>query len=248
MIYQYHESELSRRQRAARQRFGLRTIDDVSDEPITLANAYAHLRIWNDSTGSADDAWLTTFGIPAAREYCEGFLGRSLATRTMELSSNRFPAVSIESAIGPVITLPFGPVQSVTSITYQSIALDSNGDQVLDSNDDVVIDTVTVDAADYELDRYVTPNRLVLAYGKAWPSALDAANSVKVRYVTGYVGAPDTPGNDVMPKVARAAMLLMLGHLYSSREAVSANNIAELPLGVQALLERVPNREALGMA
>jgi len=245
----WRHSSIARAQRAALQEFGLRVVTDVveADEPIQLADAYEHLRIYHDSNGSVDDTWLTAM-IPAAREFCEGELGRSLATKTLELSTNRFPTVTVHTHVGPSIALPFGPVQSVSSVTYQAIQLDSNGDQVLDSNDDPVIETKTVDASTYELDTYVTPNRLVLAYGKAWPTdAISAVNSVKIRYVAGYVSAPDSNDHPVLPKMALAAIKVMLGHFYENREATGANTLSELPIRVQDMLDKVLNRERLGL-
>lgn len=246
-------SQMTSRQRAALQEYGLRVITDVvfADEPISLQDAYDHSRIFSDSNGSVDDVWLEA-QIPAAREYCERFLGRSLAPRTMELATSSFPTVTVQTAAGPAIDLPFGPVQSITSVKYlvSQDAEDTNGDPILDSNGDPTTEVVelTLDASTYALDNYVTPNRLVLAYGESWPSTLGSLNSVKVRYVTGYVSAPDTPGNPVLPRMARSAMLLMLGHLYENREALTPNAMTELPLGVQALLDLVPDRERLGMA
>jgi hypothetical protein len=41
-------------------------------------------------------------------------------------------------------------------------------------------------SADYLLDTYLEPNRIVLAYGKCWPSARYQPNSVQVTYKAGY--------------------------------------------------------------
>jgi len=237
------ESAIAAAQRASLQKFGVRTAVDVlaDDEPIDLLDAYDHLRIFHDSNGSDDDAWLSA-QIPAAREYCERELGCALAARTLELATNAFPAILD-------LQLPFGPVRSVTSITYRAVETDSNGDTVLDSNGDAVVETRTVDAATYELDNFVTPNRLVLAYGKSWPSdALDTINSVKVRYVVGYVPEAESNGYAILPRAARSAMLLMLAHLYENREATGPNTLASIPHGVMAWLELVPGRERMGMA
>lgn len=65
------------------------------------------------------------------------------------------------------------------------------------------------------------------------PSA-DGA-TVTVRYRAGY---PVIDGSSTVPAPIRHAILLMVGHLYGSRDAVTttAAQPAELPLGVQALL------------
>lgn len=222
-------------QRADAQVFGIKTVAEVApdDEPITLAEARLHLRVdaYGSPPESDDDDWIEGTGIPAAREYCERELGRALAPRTMELVSNAFPGVAVDRSVGACFVLPFGPVQSVTSVIYT----DTDGvDQ-------------TIDPANYALDDYGSPSRLVLAYGATWPSARSSRNSVRVRYVTGYAPAIESPLLPVLPRQARAAMLLMLGHLYENREASGTDKLLELPLGVRSLLELVPGRERLGM-
>lgn len=221
-------------QRAAAQVFGVRTVADVvtADEPITLAEARLHLRVdaYGSPPESDDDEWITA-QIPAAREYCERELGRALAPRTLEVGTNAFPAVAVDRTAGKAFTLPFGPVTSVTSVIYT----DSDGvDQTLDS-------------AGYALDPYATPSRVVLTYGSTWPAARASLNSVRIRYVTGYVDAVESPLRPILPRQARAAILLMLGHLYENREATGTDKLLELPLGVMSLLELVPGRERLGM-
>jgi len=73
-------------------------------EPVTLADAKLYHRI--DS--NLEDAMLTGWIIPAAREYVEGWAGVSLVTQTRE-------------AVMPVyiegMALPYGPVQSVESVS-----------------------------------------------------------------------------------------------------------------------------------
>lgn len=226
---------ICRAQRAALQKFGVRVVADVAeaDEWIDLEDARAHLRVdtYGSPAVSDDDAWITA-QIPAAREYCERELGRALAPRTMEIATNAFPGVAVDTAAGAAFPLPFGPVTEIVSVKYD----DTNGDEQ------------TVDPATYVLDSYANPSRLCLAYGATWPTARSALNSVRVRYVTGYELAAGSPPVPVLPKTARAAMLLMLGHLYENREATGVDKLIELPLGVRALLEMTPHRERTGFA
>lgn len=81
-----------------------RVITPVSVEPITLAEAKAHLRV----DFLDDDAYITAL-ISVARDYAEGFQKRSLATQTLELTLNNFVSI---------MHLQRGPVQSVTSVKY----------------------------------------------------------------------------------------------------------------------------------
>jgi uncharacterized phiE125 gp8 family phage protein len=225
--------DVTRRQRAALERHGMLLIADVAVEHISLAEARDHLSIdafGSPSPESAWDDWLEA-QIPAAREYCEQYLGRSLAAKTLEYATHTFPTHAAATPPGLAFQLPFGPVQEVVSVTYT----DADGTPQ------------TVDAATYELDPYSTPTLLALVYGEVWPTALASTNSVKVRYIAGYNLADDTPRPFPLPKLARSAMLLMLAHLFANREATTEGTILELPLGVQALLDFLP-RERLGLA
>ena len=210
-------------QEAALQKFGLRVVTDVTEEPITLAEAYAHLRIDSDSSGSIDDAWLEG-QISAVREYCEGYLGRALAPRTMELASTSFPSVAF--------LLPFGPVTEVLSVTY----IDTDGaEQAFEDSTGPL----------FELDQFVTPAQVLAVYGETWPSAQASANSVKVQYVAGYVREQDSQNDPVLPKLARSAMLILLGCAYMEREGKDYANTLD---AAHALLDIVPGRERLGFA
>lgn len=99
-------------QEAALQQYNVRQIGDVAGEPITIeeARAQCHVDLWGSPPESDDDFWLLNVGIPAARTYCENYKGTAFAQRTMELATNAFPSGAIN--------LPFGPVQSITSIKY----------------------------------------------------------------------------------------------------------------------------------
>jgi uncharacterized phiE125 gp8 family phage protein len=117
---------------------------------------------------------------------------------------------------GP-IQLPRGPVTGVTSVTYIDSA------QV----------TVVLSNAMYALDDYSAPAWLTFAYNTVWPDTLAAPNAVKVRYVAGA---------STLPSAVRAALLLIVGHLYEHRESVSSGNLASpsltiVPMGVDALLD-----------
>lgn len=69
------------------------------------------------------------------------------------------------------------------------------------------------------------------AYGVCWPSVRCQPNAITVRFVAGH-GL--NPGG--IPEPLRQAILLMVGHWYESREAVTASAMSELPLGASALI------------
>lgn len=161
------------------------------DEPITLAQACAHLKM---NVGDDDDVIeaLTS----AARELVESYTGRELMQRTYAYSLDAFP-------IQGSIYIDKAPVKSVSAITY----IDVNGD------------TQTVDDTIYGLDADNTSGCIYLKYGQSWPAARSQTNSVIISINTGY--APDDASpQDVtanIPKGLISAIKIILRDLYDSR-------------------------------
>jgi uncharacterized phiE125 gp8 family phage protein len=145
----------------------LKLITPPALEPVTLAEAKAHIRV----DGNDEDALITSL-ITAAREYCEGFQNRSYITQTWGLWLDSFPSEDY-------IRIPLPPLQSVASIKYYGT---DNAEY-------------TMDAADYFVDDKSEPGRAVLAYNKTWPTtALRPANGVCIEFVAGYGdAASDVP-------------------------------------------------------
>jgi uncharacterized phiE125 gp8 family phage protein len=112
------------------------------------------------------------------------------------------------------IVLPQPPVQSATSVKY----IDRDGVEQ------------TLAASEYQLHAQNEPALIVEAYGKTWPGTRDELNAVRVRYVAGYASADDVPGP------IKAALLLMIGHLYENREDSIGGTLNELPFGSRCLL------------
>jgi uncharacterized phiE125 gp8 family phage protein len=76
----------------------------------------------------------------------------------------------------------------------------------------------------------------VPALNKQWPAtAVGTINVAAVQFVAGY-GAADT----AVPDDIKAAIKLMLGHLYTNRESVSVDNrlvAVQLPLGTKDVVD-----------
>ena len=211
-----------------------KVIVSPSAEPIDIEQARAHLEavMYGDSDGDPiddlDDLMIMGW-VAAAREHCEDFLGLSLSPRTLEIALERFPSTRLDGRT--YIDLPMGPVSEIVSITIP----DASGD-----SDDT--DADPMDTAGYRLNDFVAPARVEPVSG--WPSMTAGTNAIRIRYTAGY--EIDSDGVSAMPAKIRAAILLMLGHLYANREAVAAGAMSELPLGVEALLR--PRRLENGMA
>ena len=163
-------------------------------EPVTLAEAKAHLRIDH----SDDEAVIDGF-IVAARDMVEAATGRALISQTWRLDLAGFPACD------GAIDLPRPPTASVTSIAYT----------------DAAGATQTITPSDYSLSAGAGPRaaaaQIVPAYGIYWPATRDQANAVRITFVAGY-GATGA----AVPAALIAAIKLHLGDLYANREGSGA--------------------------
>lgn len=156
---------------------------------------------------SYHDAHLESL-IKAARVYVEGRTGLQLLLATYDLVLDRFP-------VGRTIYVPQPPLQSVTSIQYR----------------DAAGQTQTLDAALYRVSTARQPGRIVRASSVSWPIVEDAADAVTIRYVCGH----STPAD--VPETIRRAILMIVAHWFTNREAVLTGTISkEIELAVSALL------------
>lgn len=199
----------------------LTLVTKPTEEPVTLDEAKAHLRV--EST--AEDALIQAL-IAAAREYAESVTGRQLVTATWDLKLDAFPAD------GAAIELPKAPLRSITSVTY----VDTAGATQTWASGKYVVDAPSGPEA--------LPGRLAPAYGESYPATRDTLNAVTIRFEAGYGTAAD------VPQAIKQAMLLHIGHLYENRQSVvvgaGAGAAIAVPQATDWLL--APYRVTLGFA
>ena len=160
------------------------------------------------SPAADDDDYIDGL-IVAAREHVENYLNRKLITQTWYAYLNAFPSDNF-------ITLPFGSLQSITSIKYT----DTDESQSTFSTDD------------YAADTYSQLGRAVLDYGSTWPTtALWPNNPIVIEFVCGYGDAR----TDV-PQAIRSAMKLVISDLYENRESKIVGTISTENKTVNRLL------------
>lgn len=178
---------------------------DPAAEPVLLAEAKMHLRVENDEENA-----LISILSQAAREMIEQRIGRSLITQTRTIKMDYFPKYS------DTILLPYGPVQSVTSIKYFDEEVE-----------------LTLSSTLYTVDTNSDIARIVI--DDSWPSTDDDINSVTIVYVCGY-GA----SSSYVPKPIKQAIYMLIAHLYENRQAVivsgSPTAVIEMPMGVEYLI------------
>lgn len=184
-------------------RYGLSLYSGPVTEPVSLAEAKAHLRVT-----FADDDGLIASLITAARQWIEEQTYRQLVTATWDLVLDGFP-----SGDKP-IRVPRAPLQTVSAITYT----------------DTAGDTQTLATSLYAVTATRQPALIRPAYGQVWPEALDAPDTVTVRFTAGYGTAA------AVPDLLKAAVKLLVGQLYEFREPVVTASVNEVPIGVQRIL------------
>jgi len=164
--------------------------------PVSLQEAKDHMNIHNDNTDFDVDIALK---LTAARERVEKFLHRKLITQTVTKYFDAWPE-------GDFWELPYGKLQSVTSIKYT----DTDGDQS------------TMDSADYIVDTASDPGKVVLAYGESWPSvSLYPSNPIEIIFACGY---GDDAGD--VPEMIRAAIKIMTKDLFQGRGTLIIGTIS----------------------
>lgn len=185
---------------------GLVLLTGPAEEPVTLDEAKAHLRV--DS--AADDALIGSL-ITAAREHVEAHCRRALVTQVWDLFLDEWPA-------GDEIRLAMPPLRSVESVSY----FRADGT------------TGTVAALDYMVDAVCEPGAVVLVGSAGWPVVeLRPRNGVRVRFEAGYGAAAAVPRAIRQAVLLIVGALYENREQVIVAQGV---NLALLPFGVEALL------------
>ena len=154
----------------------------------------------------AEDTLLESL-ITAARERAEFLTGRAIITQTWTGYLDEFPA-------DDEIILPKPILESVTSVKYR------------DKDWEDADDWETMDEDDYIESITGFKGKIVLAYGKSWPSYTEyPVDAVAIEFKCGYGDA----ASDV-PELIRRAILLDAATLYEYREnIISGVATSEIP-------------------
>lgn len=150
---------------------GLSLVTGPTAEPVTLAEAKAHLRV-----SIADDDGLIAGYILAARRYAEGYTRRSFCTQTWNYTLDHdWPWMCVDEYYKRRIMLPLPPLQSVSSITY----VDTDGATQTLASDQYVVRTDE------------TSGIIEEAYNVTWPVVRCQSAAMTVQFVAGWAQVPD---------------------------------------------------------
>lgn len=195
---------------------GLLLITPPTEEPVSLAEAKAHLRVL-----SSDEDTLIESLIVAAREYAEIFTGRAFITQTWEYTVDKFCSGGYEqrSYLGlnqTPIMIPKPKLQDVVSVKY----IDGNSAEQ------------TWDSSNYRVLGDGDRGKIVPVFGVYYPFIFEQLNAVTIRFIAGYGNT-----SSAVPQSIKQAMLLLIGHWFERREnSIVGARTEPIPLGVEELL------------
>ena len=173
--------------------------------PVLLYDIKSHLVVDHD-----EDDFLIDGYIQAAVSQVENILNRKLITQTWKALYESWPDKHF--------SIPFGELQSITSVKYK----------------DTAAVELTLAATEYISDIDSDPGRVVLGYNKLWPTTeLYPSNPITIQFVCGYGGIDD------VPYPIKSAIMLLVGDFYAHRESIIAGSgqmVSEIPGYIMNLL------------
>jgi uncharacterized phiE125 gp8 family phage protein len=171
------------------------------EEPVTLAEAKAFLRV----TESDEDALITS-AIKVGRSEVEKYIGQTVLTTSYTYLLDEFPPLD-------VLTVPRGPINSVTSIKY----IDPDG----------VSQTLSTDV--YDVDTRRRAGRIGLKAGQCWPATKgNTLNAVEIEFTAGMGDEAAAIDEDI-----KTAIKLVAARVFENREG---DNDSFLPFSAKSLL------------
>lgn len=138
----------------------------------------------------------------------EGMLGRAMLTQTW--------AQWVPQSPGRV-RLSMGPFRSLTGVHYYNAEAVLTEATLSDFDVHKQGDVVTVGPKD----------------GFSWPGTQVRPDAIRITYTAGF---GDAAGD--VPQGIRNALLMLVGHWYANREAVTDATMRDLPMAVEALIGR----------
>lgn len=181
----------------------VKTVANAS-HPVTLDECKQHANVYIDD----DNEYISKTLIPAATQYAESLLDRSLMPVTWRLDLDGFPPSS-ES-----IELPRPPLRAITEITY----VDTAGD----TQTWLAANYTTTIGGEGEFGR-VRP-----AFGISYPVTRAHVDVVSITYTAGFADVAS------IPELTRWGIKVLVAHWYEMREPIAPGSIvASVPMHIE---------------
>lgn len=173
-------------------------VTEVPDsEPVSMPLAKKFCAIVTDSENDLILAF-----IKSARRMAEVYTGLSIVTQERTIKLDYFPGFTVSNP-GRTITIPYGPIQGITSFTY----IDTDG-----------VEQELTEDEDFTLDDHSEPARLIALDENGnrgeWPSTKDVPNAVTIVYQAGF---DDVSGRHT-PDEMKTAILRQVKMMYDHRD------------------------------
>ena len=184
--------------------YGVEEITAPTAEPLQVSEVRRHLAL----DDSYYDDYISSL-VQVTRALAQSHTHRQLVTATYDVKLDSLPAGQ------ETLCLPFGQLQSVTSVSYTDAAGSSQ----------------TFSSSNYDVSTAREPGTIRPSYGQVWPAARIQQEAATIRFVCGYGAAGS------VPQALKQAMLLMIGDYFNNREqTIIGTSVAELPQGAKALM------------
>lgn len=190
----------------------LKLVTPPSTDPVTLAEAKAHLNV----NFSDDDALISGY-IRSAQMAIVYDTGHALSPSTWDLVYDAFPSGNTPNGYTQI---PIGPLISVDSVNYVDPTTEL---EVQLANSEYEVDTMSFLGG-------------VQPISTGWPATFSTINAVRIRFVAGY---PDSgsPITSTVPESLKHAVLLLVRDMYDFRGSYVAGVITKIPEAVRRLTD-----------
>lgn len=189
--------------------------EQPDNEPVSLSQVKTHL----EYTGVAKDSYIALL-IKTARRLCEAYSGLSFVTQVRRVKLDYFPCRKV------YIELPYGPVQSVETFSYEK----SDGTTV-----------TLIEDTDFKVDIHSRVARVypigTSGQTAVWPSDIsNTLNAITIDYQTGF----DDASGEITPSEAKTAIMMYCAKLFEGRGDQQGKDINEaLPWECMAILDAI---------
>lgn len=190
----------------------LKLVTPPSTDPITLAEAKAHLNV----NFTNDDALIAKY-IRAAHMSIVYDLGRTLSPATWDLVYDSWPTDNDPEG---GIQIPMPPLISVESVNY------------IDPTTEL---EVPLAQSGYEVDT-ISDMGFVVPASTGWPLIFETINAVRIRFIAGYPDM-DSPPVSGVPESLQQAVLLLVRDMYDFRGSLVPGVVTRIPEVVRRLTD-----------